>query len=257
MIEIPLLDPLAFDVVSAKKVLAGSGLQVAASLGLPKGCDISSEDPDAVRAGEAVLNRALEVLHDIESGYLVGVLYGMLKKYPGPATDTGRKNSQDVLGRVASRARELGVTIALEVVNRYENNLFNTCQGALAYLDELGDDSVKVHLDTYHMNIEESDLFLPVIQAGNRLGYVHIGESHRGYLGSGTVDFDAFFRALHQIGYGGPITFESFSTAVVDETLSVNLAVWRNLWNDSDDLGSHANVFIRNKLRAVESIDLQ
>jgi D-psicose/D-tagatose/L-ribulose 3-epimerase len=50
-------------------------------------------------------------------------------------------------------------------------------------------------MDTYHMNIEESDLFSPVLAAGDRLGYVHIGESHRGYLGTGTVDFDAFFPA--------------------------------------------------------------
>ena len=94
-------------------------------------------------------------------------------------------------------------------------------------------------------NIEESDPFSPVLDAGDRLGYVHIGESHRGYLGSGTVDFHSFLRALNQIGYDGPITFESFSTAVVDETLSRSLAVWRNLWDDSDDLGAHARTFIR------------
>lgn len=71
----------------------------------------------------------------------------------------------------------------------------NTVAGALAFLDELGDPRIKLHVDTYHMNIEESDLFSPVLAAGDRLGYVHIGESHRGYLGSGIADFDAFFRA--------------------------------------------------------------
>lgn len=106
------------------------------------------------------------------------------------------------------------------------------------------------------MNIEESDLFSAVLDTGDRIGYVPIGESHRGCLGSGTVDFDSFFRALERIGYGGPITFESFSTAVVDETLSRSLAVWRNLWDDSDDLGIHASTFIRSKMRAVETISL-
>jgi D-psicose/D-tagatose/L-ribulose 3-epimerase len=141
-------------------------------------------------------------------------------------------------------------------VNRYESNLFNTVAGALAFLDELGDPRIKLHVDTYHMNIEESDLFSPVLAAGDRLGYVHIGESHRGYLGSGTVDFDAFFHSLDLIGYDGPITFESFSTAVVDETLSRSLALWRNLWDDSDDLGAHACTFIRNKIRAKATIRL-
>ena len=198
----------------------------------------------------------MEIIHDLGGRYLVGVLYSVLKKYPGPATARGRADSQDVLRRLAERAAGLGVTIALEVVNRYETNLFNTCSGALAYLDELGDPRIKVHLDTYHMNIEESDLFSPVLDAGDRLGYVHIGESHRGYLGTGTVDFDSFFRALHRIGYAGPITFESFSTAVVNEQLSRSLAVWRNLWDDSADLGAHANAYIRGKLRANETLDL-
>ena len=256
LLEIPLLDPYAFDVAAARRVLAGGSLEVAASLGLPEHADISTAEPDKVRAGEELLIKALEVLSDLDSQHLCGVLYGMLKKYPEPATAAGRASSLEVLGRVADRADALGITLSLEVVNRYESNLFNTVAGALAFLDELGDPRIKLHVDTYHMNIEESDLFSPVLSAGDRLGYVHIGESHRGYLGSGTVDFDAFFRALDLIGYDGPIIFESFSTAVVDETLSRSLAVWRNLWNDSDDLGAHACTFIRNKIRAKETIRL-
>jgi D-psicose/D-tagatose/L-ribulose 3-epimerase len=60
----------------------------------------------------------LEVLSDLGSEYLIGVLYGVLKKYPGPATAAGRASSQDVLGRVSDRAASLGITLALEVVNR-------------------------------------------------------------------------------------------------------------------------------------------
>ena len=59
--------------------------------------------------------------------------------------------------------------------------------------------------------------------------YVHIGESHRGYLGTGSVDFPAFFRALAKYDYQGAVTFESFSSAVVSGSLSNTLCVWRNL----------------------------
>ncbi|GAB96985.1 D-psicose/D-tagatose/L-ribulose 3-epimerase [Kineosphaera limosa] len=254
ILEIPLLDPFGFDVAAAKEALRGSNLQLTASMGLPEGADISTADPDQVRAGEAVLLRALEVLHELESQHFCGVLHAMLKKYPGPASAEGRRTSQEVLRRVAARARELGITLSLEVVNRYEANLFNTGLGALDYIKDIGDDSIKVHLDTYHMNIEESDMMLPVLAAGDKLGYVHIGESHRGYLGTGSVDFDMFFRALRQVGFTGPIVFESFSTAVVDENLSRSLAIWRNLWDDGLDLGNHAREFITNKLRANETL---
>lgn len=256
LLEIPLLDPFGFDLAAAKEVLRGQPIKLSASMGLPEGADISTEDPDQVTAGEAVLNKCLEILHELESDQFCGVIYAMLKKYPGPATAAGRRNSQDVLRRIGARAHELGIHLSLEVVNRYEANLFNTAVGAMEFIDGIGDDNIKVHLDSYHMNIEESDMLLPVLAAGNRLGYVHIGESHRGYLGTGSVDFDGLFRALHHVGYSGPIVFESFSTAVVDDVLSRTLAIWRNLWQDGEDLGAHANSFIRNKIRANQTLDL-
>ncbi|PRY64067.1 D-tagatose 3-epimerase [Glaciihabitans tibetensis] len=256
LLEIPLLEPESFGVEAAKRSILKRPIAISASLGQSADTDISSTDPDIVAAGERKLMRALEILSELESEYFVGVLYSQLAKYPEAATAVNRSNSVEVLRRVAVRAQELGITLGLEVVNRYETNLFNTAKEALVYLDEIDHPNIGVHLDSYHMNIEESDMVAPVLLAGDRLVYVHIGESHRGYLGSGSVDFDGLFRALALIGYSGPIAFESFSTAVVSESLSRSLAVWRNLWTDSEDLGAHANAFIRNKLRAVESIAL-
>ncbi len=256
LIEIPLLDPYSFDATAGRKAVDEYGIAINASLGLDDSTDISSDDPDAVKAGEALLNRAVDVLDELGGQWLVGVVYGALKKHMRPATASGRRNGQEVLRRVSDRAQAAGVKVGLEVVNRYETNILNTSKQAVAYVTELAHPNVYVHLDTYHMNIEESDMMNPVLDAGDRLGYVHIGESHRGYLGSGSVDFDTLFRSLKRIGYDGPITFESFSSAVVDEKLSYMLGVWRNLWDDSSDLAAHANDFIRNKIRAVDTISL-
>lgn len=110
-----------------------------------------------------------------------------------------------------------------------------------------------IHLDSYHMNIEENGFASPVREVGDRLGYVHIGENRRGYLGSGHIDFDAFFDALGEIGYAGPITFESFSSALVMPGLSADLAIWRNLWDDQVDLARHAHTFMRNQLTRTTS----
>jgi D-psicose/D-tagatose/L-ribulose 3-epimerase len=153
----------------------------------------------------------------------------------------------DAMKSLAERADEAGVEVNVEVVNRYESNVVNTVHEMLALLDETGT-SIGLHVDTYHMNIEEDGFVVPVEEAGERLGYVHIGESHRGYLGTGTIDFDAFFGALVTSGYNGPVTFESFSSAVVHPELSNQLAVWRNLWSDGDDLARHARAFIAERL---------
>ncbi len=103
------------------------------------------------------------------------------------------------------------------------------------------------------MNIEEDDFVRPVYLFGDRLGYAHIGENHRGYLGSGHIDFTAFFGALDAVAYRGPITFESFSSAVVARGLSNDPAIWRDLWDDGEDLARHAHRFISEQLRLVRA----
>lgn len=256
LIELPIFRPEEWDTALTKRLLRDNGITATASLGLTEAMNISSEDPEICKAGEEHLASVIRILHELESAHLVGVIYAPMKKHLRAPSELEVANGQAALGRLADLARGYGITLGLEVVNRYESNILNTARQALAYVDGIAADNVYVHLDTYHMNIEESGMFQPVIDTGDRLGYVHIGESHRGYLGSGTVDFDGFFRALAMAGFDGPVVFESFSSVVVDPELTSALAIWRNLWNDGADLAAHANRFIRDKVHAVSTIDL-
>ncbi|MGZ6388642.1 MAG: sugar phosphate isomerase/epimerase family protein [Ktedonobacterales bacterium] len=253
LIEIPVLDPSAIDVAMTRKVLDDVGLGAACSLGLNPDTDISSPDAEVVARGERLLHDALVVTRDLGAEYLGGVLSSALAKYTRPPSAEGRANAVRVLRGLAERAAASGIALGLEVVNRYESNLLNTVQQALQFIAEVGAGNLKVHLDTYHMNIEESDFVTPVLACGDRLGYVHVGESHRGYLGTGTVDFPAFFRALAAIHYQGTVTFESFSSAVVAPGLSTTLAIWRDTWTDGADLARHARQFIDVGLHAAHT----
>ena len=245
LIEIPALDPSRIDVVSTREILARHGLACSVTLGLTFDTDINSEDPMAVSRGRDLLMTALDVSDGIGAGYLGGVIFSAMAKYPGPTTAKARANSVSVIKELGQEAKGRGMTIGLEFVNRYESNLLNTVQQTLDYLDEVGEDNVVVHADVYHMNIEESDYRTPILACGERLGYVHVGESHRGYLGTGTINFPELFGALNEIDYTGPITFESFSSAVVDPAMSNTLAIWRNMWSDGMDLATQAREFIR------------
>ena len=256
LIEFPLMEPDTFDSAIARRSAEAEGLYTTVSLGLPAEADISSDDPSIVAAGHRLLDVALDRTAEMGGSHMCGVLYGSMRKHMAPASATGRASSVDAIRSLAARASSLGIRLSLEVVNRYESNLINTGRQALEYLKEVDRTDVSVHLDTYHMNIEESDLFQPILDAGDRLGYLHIGESHRGYLGTGSVDFGSAFRALDRINYDRPIVFESFSSAVVSATLSNTLGIWRNLWSDGDDLAAHANRFIRDQLAAVQTIEL-
>lgn len=251
LIELSLHGPKVMDLALTRDLLQQHGLQVACSRGLTFAADVSSEDPSCVARGIALLEEGVTIAAALGGCYFGGILYGAMAKYPGPLGAAGRRNATDALERMADFALRKGVTLGLEVVNRYESNQLNTALQALEMLERVDAPNVVVHLDTYHMNIEESDFMQPVLACGRRLGYVHVGESNRGYLGSGTIDFAQFFHALAAIDYQGVVTFESFSSAVVNEELSNALSIWRNLWDDGMDLAMHARRFIADGLHAA------
>ncbi len=248
LIEIPILEPETFDIAMTRQLLADNGLLAACSLGLSPDTDVSSADPAIVARGRDRLSAAIEVASGIGAGNLCGVLYSQLAKYPAPITALSRQHVVESVAWLSDQVAAAELPTSLEVVNRYETNVVNTVADMLTLLDEAGAD-ITVHLDTYHANIEENGFIEPVQTAGQRLGYVHVGESHRGYLGTGTIDFPTFFAALRESGYTGPVTFESFSSAVVHPELSNILSVWRNLWDDSENLAEHAYGYMAEHLR--------
>jgi D-psicose/D-tagatose/L-ribulose 3-epimerase len=251
LIEIPLLEPAEVDAAMTRRVLEEAELGASCSLGLDFDRDVSSANPAVVARGEELLQQAVDATAAVGASFLGGVVHTAMGKYLAPPTERGRRNCVEALRRVAERAERRGVTIGVEAVNRYESNLVNTGEHALALIDEVAAPNLVVHLDTYHMNIEEANLADPVRACGERLGYVHVGESHRGYLGTGTVAFEELFGALAEIAYGGPLTFESFSTAVISERFATALAVWRDPWQDGRDLARQAREFMVNHLSAA------
>ncbi len=250
LLELSLHDLANLDVKGARTALEERGLEVVCSRGLAFDADVSSEDLSIVRKGETLLQESLDVTGRLGGRLLTGALFSALGKYPRPVSAAGWANAVGVLKNLARDAGKRNMRLGLEVCNRYETNVANTARTALRMCDEIGEDNVGVHLDTYHMNIEEDDFVRPVHNVGERLEYVHIGENHRGYLGSGHIDFTAFFHALGDIGYAGAITFESFSSTVVARQLSDDLGIWRDLWSDGMDLAVQARTFIRQLLHA-------
>jgi D-psicose/D-tagatose/L-ribulose 3-epimerase len=250
LIELAALDPWAFDTDMTAALLQEHGLTAGVSLGLSDETDVSSEDPDAVAAGRRLLSQAVNLVRDVGGDYLGGVIFGKLGRYTAPPTERGRANSVESMQLLADQAAESGITLGMEFCNRYETNLLNTTEQTLAFIEDIDRPNVVAHLDTYHMNIEETSFREPVLAAAaaGRLGYVHVGESHRGQLGTGSIPWAEFFGALQEVGYDGTITFESFSSEVVHPSLSSALSIWRNLWTDNEELARGARTFLREGL---------
>ena len=253
LIEIPAVDRREADPAHTVRLLAENGLDAVVSLALDAESDINTDDPALSARGEALLQNAVAFARDIGARYVGGVTYSAMVKYTRPATTASRDNSIAVLRRVAESAQASGITIGVEYVNRYESNLLNTAAQTVEFIRDLGARNVVLHLDTFHANSEELSLPAAVRDAGPLLGYIHASESHRGLLGTGVLDFPALFAALAASDYAGPVTFESFSSAVLPQATSSTIGLWRESWTDPVVAAARANAFLRAGLSTAAS----
>jgi D-psicose/D-tagatose/L-ribulose 3-epimerase len=251
------MDPKQVDIDFTRKQLEQHGLGATMSFGLDDSTDISSNDPEKTKRGQARLEEYIYLCRDIGATHLCGILHSAFQKYAVPTTPEGVARSVEVLRHVGEIAAKSDITLGLEVVNRYESNVLNTASQAVEMCKRIGLKNVGAHLDVYHMNIEESDMAQAIVDTGEHLAYFHTGDSHRGYMGSGSIDLAGAFRAVVKSGYKGPITFESFSSRVVGQPLEGILGIWRNLWEDSVDLASHALMYTKAQLKSAQEAQKQ
>jgi D-psicose/D-tagatose/L-ribulose 3-epimerase len=245
VIETPIFDPASVDLVRTRDLLRQNKLTPSVSLGLTPETDISSADRAVSTAGINQLHKVVDATAFIGGKVVCGVIASAWQKYLVPPTDAGYRNAVSGIREVAKEAHGKGVTIAVEVVNRFESNLFNTAAQAIRFVDAVGEDNVGIHLDTFHMHIEEADAAAAIRACGPRLRYFHVNENHRGYLDSGSIDFAPVFRALVAAKYEGVIAFEAFSSSTCSRTVAGKAAVWRSVFEDSEDVARRALDYLK------------
>ncbi len=240
VIEIALLEPARVDIDHSRKLLKAHGVSPSASLCLPMEA-LAPRDP---AAAERFLMPAVEAAHGLGCTFLGGVTYSCLGWRSGaPPTETEYANIVKALKPVARRAAEVGITIGLEPCNRYETHLLNTAEQTLKLMERIGEPNLTIHLDTYHMNIEEKGILNGFKAAGKSTTYVHVSESHRGVPGTGTVDWDSAFAGLKAIGFAGDLVMESFAT--LPPSLAAALSVWRPVARDRFEVLDRGIPFLR------------
>ncbi len=245
-IEIPLMVLETFDAQAVRERLAAADLGVCTSTVLLGDTDITHDDPDIRRKGIAYLKACVKATHDCGATNLSGVIYSQhIKPATRRPTEETWQWSADALREVAAYAKEFGVNLGLEPVNRYETYLVNTCAQALELKARIGMDNIKIHLDTYHMNVEEKSFYDATKLAGKDLIHYHLCENDRGIPGTGLVDWDGIFRALGEMDYRGNAALESF----VDLTDNMTTWVWRKLAKDGDTLVREGVTFIQGMMR--------
>lgn len=238
------------DVTGLKRILEGMGLESAACSVLPRDANLISTDPGVRARGKAFLKQCIERTAELGAHLICGPLYA------GLGVMTGRRRTEDEwkwavegLSDAAGRAREVGVTLCIEPLNRFETYFLNTLEDASRLVRAIGEPNVRVHFDTFHANIEEKHPADSIRLTANELGHVHISENDRGVPGTGNIDWRGVCLALKEAEYDGWMTIESF--AQPEPELAAAAAIWRDLAPSGDELASRGLQFIKDICKTV------
>ncbi len=248
-IEIALLSPARVDAAHTRDLLQKHDLAAVCSLGMPQG-SWPSVDPEAAMAH---LRLALDKTAEMGAMALSGVTFGGIGERTGlPPTARELDNVALALTGAAKHAKALGLQFGIEPVNRYETHLINTARQAVDMVEKVGAENMFVHLDTYHMNIEEKGAGNGILDARDHLRYIHLSESDRGTPGHGTCDWDEIFATLAAIGFKGGLAMESFIN--MPPEIAFGLSVWRPVAESEAEVMGQGLPFLKGKARQYRLI---
>lgn len=249
VVEIPLDLLDAISVEKTKKALEETGLGVTGCAVVGERRDLISESAEIRKEAFTYFSRCLKLLASWGGTVLCGPAYSAVGKLTGTArTMEEWKRAVSGLKELAKVAEDLGVRIALEPLNRFETYFLNTAEDAVALVQEVGSRAVGVHLDTFHMNIEEKCLYKAIKTAGSYLYHFHTCENDRGTPGEGHVEWDDVFQALREVNYKGALVIESFVPGVKE--IARAASIWRELAPSNDYVAAKGLEFLKKNWQA-------
>lgn len=221
------------DLAAAKSALADADLGIVLAARVSPQRSVSSEDASARQGGLDYLKSCIDSANALGATIIGGPLYGEPMVFAGrpplPRSADDMKARADRmiegLAQVAPLARAAGQTFAVEPLNRFETDMLNTTRQGVTLVDTVNDAGLGLMLDTFHMNMEDQSIPDAIRLAGKRTVHFQANENHRGFPGTGNMDWPAIMRALHQVGYTGPVSLEPFRRD--DQRLALPIAHWR------------------------------
>jgi D-psicose/D-tagatose/L-ribulose 3-epimerase len=236
-VEIPVEDPSHIDPAKVKAAAAKAGL----AIGSLCACMGPGRDFRGSAADQKTASTYVKTLIDQAAAMgcprIIGPIYSVVGLI-GAHDDATKKKHFDLVVKnlkpLAKYAEQKGVQLCIEPLNRFETDFLNTCDQGLKLVKAIGSKAVTLHLDTFHMNIEEKNQAAAILKAGKTLGHFHACGSDRGTPGGDHIDWAPIVAALKKIGYKGDIVIESFTTDV--KVIARAAAIWRKIEPKRDDI---------------------
>ena len=253
-IELAIADPSAVTPSKVNEALSAAGLEK------PLICGAFSLDrdlrgsPEQVENSKQYIRDLIAIAKQIDSPLICGPMYsGVGRANPHTPEERAAQLDQIVekLKPLCDEAQEAGVTLAVEPLNRFETDCINTLAQGAELIERVGSDALKMHIDTFHMHIEEADSAAAILEFGKYIGHVHASGSNRGVPGTEQVAWKPVISALKEIGYTGDIIIESFAST---ETIIAQAAsIWRDLYESPKQLSVDGLSFLRETWKSASN----
>src|SRR3954463_9390370 len=249
-VEIPVEDPSHIDPQWVKQELDKNELvcgSVCACMGPDR--DLRGS-PEQQKTGLAYMKEILEQMVVLDCPSLIGPVYSAVGRADAVPPEEYKQQWKTVvqnLKTLCKHAEKLGRQVCLEPLNRFETDFINTCDQALKMIKDVGSPALKLHLDTFHMNIEEKNQAAAIRKAGKLLKHFHACGSDRGTPGNDHIDWKPIAAALKSIGYKGDVVIESFTTDV--KVIARAAAIWRRIEPTQDEIAVKGIKFLKKTLK--------
>jgi D-psicose/D-tagatose/L-ribulose 3-epimerase len=249
-VELAIEDPADIDPAHVRSELDKHGLacsSVCACMG--PGRDLRGT-PEEQKNGMTYMKALIDQMVVLGCPSLIGPVYSVVGKANAVEPAQQKKEWGLVvknLKQLAKHAEKKGVRICVEPLNRFETDFLNTCQQALKLVKDVGSPALRIHLDTFHMNIEEKNQADAIRKAGKLLGHFHACGSDRGTPGNDHIDWKPIAKALKDVQYKGDVVIESFTTDV--KVIARAAAIWRQIEPSRDEIAVKGLRFLKRILK--------
>lgn len=253
-VELLVPEPGEIDLSAARRALDDAGLAVVLAARVNLQRNLASDDRTAYDAGIDYLRYAADSAAALGAKIVGGPLTGnplvFAGRPPAPVEEKERlaRKERCVTGlqKAGHHAASAGIQLAVEPLNRFESDVLCTTLQAIELLDVVDHPAIGLMLDTFHMHMEEASIPEAIRLAGSRTIHFQANENHRGFLGTGSTDWVEVCRALHDVGYRGPISLEPFRRN--DDRFGVPFAQWRPPHEDESERLADSVSFLKSHL---------
>jgi D-psicose/D-tagatose/L-ribulose 3-epimerase len=256
-IEIALEDPSNIDPVYIRKQLDRYQLPCSAiCAAMGPGRDLRGTGQEQ-ESSLQYLKSLMDVMGTLGCSLLAGPMYSSVGRAEEVSETDYQIQWQMVVQHLKTLARyaaERNIKLAIEPLNRFETDFINTCAQGLQMVKEVGHPALSLHLDTFHMNIEEKNLKKAILNTGKHIGHIHISGSDRGTPGNDHIDWEGIFSALRQIDYQGNIAIESFTKDV--KVIAKAAAIWRLIEPSREEIAIKGLQFLRSHLNQGPTVGI-